>query len=92
MASGHTNFEEQQEFLELSDDQKLLMIFLNGKETNGHVADVMRDVEELKSFRDKELKPWMKGVDNNFIAAGAVIGALIAIGPVVFWVLDKLIP
>ncbi len=52
----HTSFEEQEEFEELPINKKLLKIFLNGRETNGHVAEAFerigelrRDVDSLKS-------------------------------------------
>lgn len=49
----HTSFEEQQEFQNLPLNDKLLKIFLNGRETNGHVADAFVKIAELRKDVDK---------------------------------------
>lgn len=86
----HTDAYEQARFVALTSEQQMLEIWLNTRETNGHVADAMRDIAELKEFRDEDLKPWMSGVDRKFIAAAAVIAFILAIAPVVFFVLNQI--
>lgn len=85
----HTDAGEQTRFALLTTDQKLLEIFLNGRETNGHVADVMERTAALERFREAELKPWMQGVDRKMIAWGAIVAAILFLAPFVFAVLLK---
>jgi mevalonate pyrophosphate decarboxylase len=78
----HTDFDEQRAFIALSGDDKLLRIWLNGRETNGKVADVMRDMEEMRPKVQRHDR-WMIGVT----AIGAVS---IALAPFVFFILGKI--
>ena len=85
----HTDARELAIFEALPTDQKLREIWLNGKETNGHVAQAMRDIEGIKDWRDEELKPWMSGVDKKLIGAGAVVFFILGAAPIVFFVLNN---
>ena len=44
----HTDAAEQRRFMALPLPEQMLEIFLNGRETNGHVADVQRDIVRLE--------------------------------------------
>lgn len=77
----HTDADEQRRFMALPADEQMLEIFLNGRETNGHVADVMRDTAELKE--------WRVTVDRKLVAAAAVLSFILAAGPFVFWALEN---
>lgn len=46
----HTNAAEQRRFLAMSQQEQMLEIWLNGRETNGHVAD-------LYVWKEKEVTP-----------------------------------
>lgn len=85
----HTDAEQQARFVSLTPEQQMLEIWLNTRETNGHVADAKRDIAALEAFRDDELKPWMASVDRRLIGAGAVIGFILVMAPFVFFALNK---
>ena len=72
-AISHTSFAEQQAFLALTPEQQNLRIYLNGKETNGKLAEAVRDIAELR--------PMVRRHDFAFKVAAVVFGAIIAIGP-----------
>ena len=85
----HTDAREQATFVSLTPEQQMLEIWLNTRETNGHVADAMIAIAEINDWREKELKPWMAWVDKRLIAAGAVIAFILAAAPFVFYALEN---
>ena len=84
----HASFEEQQALLILSPAKQNLKIYLNGKETNGSVAEALRRIAKLEGGqvahddRLKKLEHWQ-------IAAASIIGAAIILGPAFFWKLGQ---
>ena len=85
----HTDAEQQARFVSMTSEQQMLEIWLNTRETNGHVADAMRDIGEINQWRADELKPWIESVDKKLIAAGAVLGFILIAAPFVFFFLDN---
>ena len=77
----HTDAHELAEFEKLTIPEQLREIWLNGRETNGHVADAMRDIGEMKP-RPVKVERWQIGM-------AAIIAFLIAVGPAVFWLLEQ---
>lgn len=49
----HSAFAEQREFRALPMEEQLLKIFLNTRETNGHVAKAFREIEAIKQEQKK---------------------------------------
>lgn len=80
----HTDAEEQARFIALSPERQSLEIWLNTRETNGHVADAITDIAALKTWREKELMPWMASVDKRLIGAAAVFAFILIMAPFVF--------
>lgn len=85
----HTDAHELAQFERLTIPEQLREIWLNGRETNGHVADALRDIGELQRFRDRELKPWMAQIDRRVAVAAGVVVFVLAAAPIVFWLLDR---
>ena len=83
----HTDAMQQAQFVQLTPEQQSLEIWLNTRETNGHVADAKRDIAALEAFRDNELKPWMASVDRKLAGAATVIAFILAAAPFVFFAL-----
>lgn len=79
----HTDAIQQARFKALSPDDQLMEIWLNTRETNGHVADAVRDISELRQFRDAELKPWMTTVDRRFLVLTTVGSVVMFLVPIV---------
>jgi hypothetical protein len=79
MMSGldHTDARDQARFRALPTEEQMLEIWLNTRETNGHVAETMRDVHELQMWRTDELIPWMATVDRKLISAATLATALV---------------
>ena len=85
----HTDAEQQARFVAMTTEQQMLEIWLNTRETNGHVADAMKDIAEINEWRADELKPWMANVDKKLIGAGAVLVFILLAAPFVFFFLDN---
>ena len=69
----HTSWAAQREFLDLSPEQQNLKIWMSSQETNGKVAQAMRDIAELT--------PLVKRHDFVFKVAALAFAAIIASGP-----------
>lgn len=76
----HTDARELAAFEALGVDAKLREIWLNGRETNGKVAEAMRDIAAIQ--------PVVQRHDFWFRVAAVAVAALVAIGPAVFWLID----
>mgnify|MGYP001594861713 CR=1 FL=1 len=86
----HTSFEEQQAFLRMSPSEQNLKIYMNGRETNGSVAEALRRIAKLEGLgvvhegRMTALEHWQ-------IKAAAIIAAAIIGGPLVFFLLGQIL-
>ena len=78
----HTDAAEQRRFLAMTTQEQLLEIFLNGRETNGHVADLTK--------RADEMEPVVKRHERYFIGFAAIVAAIIFGAPFLFWGLEQL--
>ena len=87
----HTDFRAQRDFLALSQQDQLLQIWLNGRETNGKVADVIRDMAKVKSDLDHDIKPKVDRHDRVMAIAAGLIVVILGAAPFFFWGLDKII-
>ena len=79
----HTDATQQARFKSLAPDEQMMEIWLNTRETNGHVASALRDTHDLKDFRDNELKPWMTTVDRRFLIATTMGSLAMLLVPIV---------
>lgn len=75
----HVDASEMAAFLKKPADEKLLEIWLNGRETNGSVADAKRDIAKLQ-----ELEPRVAAVEKWVIRVSAVAAVILAASPFVF--------
>ena len=73
----HTSWAEQQEFLALPPASQNLMIYMSSKETNGKLAEAIKDIARLK--------PMVQRHDFAFKVAALVFGGVIAAGPFIVW-------
>ena len=80
----HVAAHEQAAFMRKSADEKMLEIWLNGRETNGNVATAIRDIRELK-----RLEPRVATIERWQIRVMAVVAAALFSGPGVFWLLSQ---
>ena len=78
----HTDAVEQARFAAQTMEQQMLDIWLNTRETNGHVAAVIRELNDLK--------PKVARHERLFYVAAAIVTALVAGGPFIFWALGHL--
>lgn len=78
----HTSWAEHESFLALPPASQNLMIYMASKETNGALAEVIRDIAEMK--------PIVKRHDFVFRVVAIAFGAIIAIGPFILWGLTTL--
>jgi len=88
--ASHTDFVDQAKFMALKPDEQLLQIWLNGRETNGSVADAIRDIEVVRaqaSVHDARLGK----LELRYAVAGGVLAAILIAAPFLFWGLDRLI-
>ena len=96
----HTDAFSQARFVALTQEQQMLEIWLNTRETNGHVATALsqiadlekareKDINDLTHWREDELYPWMTSVDKRLIGAAAVITFILAAAPFVFFALSQ---
>ena len=93
----HTDATQQARFKSLAQEEQMMEIWLNTRETNGHVAAAVRDIHELKEarhedllWRAKELQPWMVSVDRRFLIASTVVGVAVFLLPLVMSALGLL--
>ena len=84
----HTSYQEQVDFLRLSPDQQNLKIFMSSKETNGKIAQAMRDIADIQRKQDNHDRRIIR-LEHWQIGAAAVIAAAIFVGPIVFWALAQ---
>ena len=84
----HTDAIEQAKFLALSPEQQALMIWLNGNETNGAVADALRDIAAL-ALNIQKHDARLTALEHWQIKAASVIGASIIAAPFFFYGLTK---
>ena len=87
----HADFDAQRAFLALSQQDQLLQIWLNGRETNGKVADVIREMTEVKRDLDDNVRPKVERHDRLMAVAAGIIVVIMGAAPFVFWGLDKII-
>ena len=91
----HTDAAEQERFLSLPLGKKLLEIHINGRETNGSVAEALRRIAKLEGLavvhegRMDTHEGRMEAVEHWQIKAAAIIGAAIFAGPGFFFLLGK---
>lgn len=96
----HTDAIQLARFNAMTADEQIREIWLNTRETNGHVAEAMRDIAHLEELREKDrteltrwregvIEPWMAAVDKRLIAAASVIAFILTMAPVLFFVLGK---
>ena len=85
----HTAAADERRFEALPVDAKLKEIWLNGRETNGHVADALRDISKMNEWRTETVEPWMKSVDKRLIGAAAIIVFILTAAPFVFFILSQ---
>ena len=92
----HTDAAQQARFAALTPEQQMLEIWLNTRETNGHVAEAKRDIAQsqidvaaIREWRDRELKAWMDSVDRKIVGATAIFAFILALAPFVFFTLNK---
>lgn len=79
MADGvkHVDAAEQAAFQRKNTDEKLLEIWLNGRETNGSVAEVRKEIAVMR--------PKVERHDFAFKVAVVVFGFIIAAGPFIVY-------
>ena len=77
----HTDASQQERFRSLTPEQQTMEIWLNTRETNGHVATAIRDIQEIQHWRKQELDAWMKGVERKLVAASAVTAFVLVLVP-----------
>lgn len=80
-AIKHTDAIEQAKFMLLPPEQRDLMIWMNGRETNGAVAEALRDIAELKPIVERH--------DFWFKVGAIVVGIITFLGPLMFYGLTK---
>lgn len=73
----HVDAAEQADFETKTVSEKLLLIWLNGRETNGAVAEVKRDIAVMR--------PKVERHDFAFKVAAVAFGLIIAAGPFIVW-------
>lgn len=86
----HTDARELAEFEALPVAAKLREIWLNGRETNGKVAEAVRDIAEVQA-RQETHAARISRTEHWQIRAAAVGAAAIVLGPLVFTGLDLII-
>lgn len=79
----HIDADEMRRFLALTQQEQLLEIWLNGRETNGAVAEVQRQLAEVR--------PQVERHEFWFRLAAVAIATVVAAGPFVFFVLEHLL-
>jgi hypothetical protein len=84
----HTDAHDLARFEALTIPEQLREIWLNGRETNGNVADALRDIADIKHWRGATLQPWMQTIDRKVWQAGAVGAFLLVMAPIVFKMVD----
>lgn len=87
---AHTDAVEQAKFLALKPDEQLLQIWLNGRETNGSVADAVRDIAALKDKQEIHDARLIK-LETRYAIAAAVLAFILVVAPFLFWGLDRLV-
>lgn len=87
----HTDALDLRAFEILDTDAKLREIWLNGRETNGRVAQAVRDIEEAKVER-ATIASRVAGIEHNWTQAKAVLAfVLIFVAPVMLVVTDLIV-
>ena len=94
---GHTSYDEQQDFLALSPAQQNLKIYLNGRETNGNVAEALRRIGKLEEARISDQQradlhdARLGRLETRYAVAAGVLAAILTGAPILFWGLGQLI-
>ena len=86
----HTDAAQQARFAQLTQEQQLLEIWLNGRETNGHVADAMRDIAVLKETIANKIEPRVAKVERIYLIFAGIGAAAIVVAPFVFWAIENI--
>ena len=83
VAAEHTDWEAQRAFLGLPPDQQLLQIWMNGRETNGHVSEAVERISTLEqSARERERR--LSTVE-KFVIGVSAVGAFLVLAPGGAW-------
>ena len=87
----HTDAHDLALFETLPIDAKLREIWLNGRETNGHVADAVRDIAALEivvTTTNDDHDGRLTKIEHREIRRQAVTAAILIAAPFVFFGLD----
>lgn len=84
----HVDARDLAQFEGMNPADKLREIWLNGRETNGSVADAKRDIAVVQR-EHMEIVERVSELERNYLKVATLGAAALFVGPFVFWALLK---